>query len=301
VHRVAAEILDVSWEQCEVVFGDTSKHLPWTCASGGSQTTHAMTRAAHAVGTRARAMVQEVAARALGGSPQSYRVADGRVFGSGGSMTFAQVGRKAIELGGKYDGHEPPEDVNEYTKNSMKGLVGQGLVVAARDAYPRDGQSRSFVVGFAEVEVDVETGVYHIVDFTAVADVGTVINPRSLKGQTYGGVMLGIGHAVSQKWVYDQHYGVPLAKRFHYNKPPTILDTPLSYEFAALDIPDPETPVGARGIGEPPVGAGCGAVLNAIAAAVGDEVFKRMPVTADIIVTALEAGHPAHERLTANI
>jgi CO/xanthine dehydrogenase Mo-binding subunit len=301
VHRVAAEVLDVAWEQCEVVFGDTAKHLPWTCSSGGSQTTHAMTRAAHAVGTRAKATLQELAARTLGGSPQSYRVADGRVTGSGGTMTFAQAAQKAIELGGKYDGHEPPEDVNAYTKRSMQGLAGQGLVVAARDTYPRDGQSRSFVVGFAEVEVDVETGVYHILDFAAVADVGTVINPRSLKGQTFGGLMLGIGHAIGQKWVYDQHYGVPVAKRFHYNKPPTILDAPRSFEFAALDIPDPETPVGARGIGEPPVGAGCGAVLNAIAAAVGDDVFKRMPVTADIIVTALEAGRPAHERLTANI
>ena len=42
---LAAEIIGVSWDQCEVVFGNTSKNLPWTCASGGSQTTHAMTRA----------------------------------------------------------------------------------------------------------------------------------------------------------------------------------------------------------------------------------------------------------------
>ena len=54
VHRVAAEMLGVPWDQCEVVLGDTSKNLPWTCISGGSQTTHAMTRAAHAVGTDAQ-------------------------------------------------------------------------------------------------------------------------------------------------------------------------------------------------------------------------------------------------------
>jgi CO/xanthine dehydrogenase Mo-binding subunit len=301
VHRVAAELIGVPWEQCEVVWGNTSKNLPWTCASGGSQTTHAMTRAAHAVGSRAIAMIQEVAAKAKGGNPAAYKVADGRVSGPGGSMTLAQIAEKAIELGGKYDGHEAPEDVNAWTKTSMANLAGQGLVVAAKDNYPRDGQSRSYVVGFAEVEVDVETGKFHIVEYAAVADVGTVINPRSLKGQTFGGSMLGIGHAISQKWVYDQHYGVPLAKRFHYSKPPTILDAPMKYEWAALDIPDPETPVGARGIGEPPVGAGCAAVLNAIAAAVGDDVFRRMPVQPDIILAALEAGHPAHEPLTANI
>ena len=74
--------------------------------------------------------------------------------------------------------------------------------------------------------------------------------------------MLGIGHALRQKWVYDQHYGVPLAKRFYQNKPPTILDAPANMQWDALDIPDPETPVGARGIGEPPVAAGFGAVLE---------------------------------------
>ena len=82
---------------------------------------------------------------------------------------------------------------------------------------------------------------------------------------------------------------------------PTILDAPRSYEFAALDIPDPETPVGARGIGEPPVGAGMGAVLNALASAVGDNVFRRSPVTADMILTALEAGRPVTEPLTTHI
>jgi len=260
-----------------------------------------MTRAAHAVGTHAKALLQEVAAKSLGGTPDSYSVANGRVSGSGGSLTLAQAAQKAIALGGKYDGHEPPADVNNWTKTSMKNLAGQGLIAAARDNYPRDGQSRSYVVGFAEVEVDVETGKFQILDYTAVVDVGTVINPRGLRGQTFGGSMLGIGHAISQKWVYDQHYGVPLAKRFHYSKPPTILDAPATFSWAALDIPDPETPVGARGIGEPPVGAGCASVLNAIAAAVGDDVFRRMPVTADMILMALEAGHPAHEALTANI
>jgi CO/xanthine dehydrogenase Mo-binding subunit len=301
VHRVAAELIGVPWEQCEVVWGNTSKNLPWSCASGGSQTTHAMTRAAHAVGTRAVQMIQEVAANAHGGTPAAYKVGDGKVTGPGGTMTLAQIAQKAIELGGKYDGHEPPDDVNPWTKTSVKNLAGQGLVVAARDDYKRDGQSRSYVAAFAEVEVDVETGKFHILDYAAVVDVGTVINPRSLRGQTFGGSMLGIGHAISQKWVYDQHYGVPLAKRFHYSKPPTILDAPQSFAWAALDIPDPETPVGARGIGEPPVGAGCTAVLNAIAAAVGDNVFRRMPVQPDIILAALEAGHPAHEPLTANI
>jgi len=301
VHRVGAEMLGVPWEQCDVVFGDTGKHLPWTCISAGSQTTHAMTRAAHAAATDGIAKLKEIAAMTLGGRPENYTVDNGRVFSGGRSMTLGQAAQRAIELGGKFDGHEVPENVNAFTKRSAAALVGQGLMAVARDSYPRDGQTQSYTVGFAEVEVDTETGVYQILDLVAIADVGTVINPRSLKGQTFGGVMLGIGHAISQKWVYDQHYGVALAKRFHHNKPPTIMDAPRNYGFDAVGIPDPETPVGARGIGEPPVGAGLGAVLNALAAAVGDEAFRRSPVTSDMLLTYLEAGRRTVEPLTAHI
>jgi CO/xanthine dehydrogenase Mo-binding subunit len=171
----------------------------------------------------------------------------------------------------------------------------------AKDTFPRDGATHSFVAGFAEVEVDLETGKYRIVDYLAVADEGTVIHPRSLGGQVLGRSMLGIGHAIGQKWVYDQHYGIALAKRFHHNKPPTILDAPENMEWDALDIPDPETPVGARGIGEPPVGAGCMAIVNALSDALGDEVFRRAPVTLDTILASLEAGRPMEEGLTAHI
>jgi len=130
-------------------------------------------------------------------------------------MTFAQAATKAIELGGKFDGHELPKDINAFTKGSATALAGRGLMGVAKDSYGRSGTSKSYVAGFAEVEVDVETGVYRILDFLAVADVGTVLHPRNLGGQILGGVMLGIGHARGQKWVYDTHYGVPLAKRFY--------------------------------------------------------------------------------------
>ncbi len=302
VHRVAAEMLDVPWELCDVEFGNTGKGLPWTSISAGSQTIHAMTRAAHAAATDAIKKLQEIAAKTKGGNPEAYKVAGGKVSGPGGSLTLAQAAQKAIELGGKYDGHELPADINNFTKAGAAQHVGKGLMAVAKDAYPRDGQTQSFTIGFAEVEVDVETGKWNILEFVTVADVGTVINPRSLKGQAHGGIMLGIGHAHAQKWVYDQHYGVPLAKRFHYNRPPTILDKPIEMKFDAVNLPDPETPVGARGIGEPPVGAGYGAVMNAIAAAVGDEVFRRTPVTPDVILMALEnGGQRQHEALTAHI
>ena len=181
------------------------------------------------------------------------------------------------------------------TKASATALAGTGLMGVAKDAYPRDGDTYSFIAGFAEVEVDVETGRVQVVDYLAVADVGTVINPRSLHGQILGGINLGIGHALSQKWVYDSHYGVPLAKRFHHTKPLTILDIPAEMRTEALGLADPETPTGARGVGEPPVGAGYGSVLNAIANAIGEEAFRRAPVTADMVITSLEHGSRVHE------
>ncbi len=303
VHRAGAEVLGVPWEKCEVNWGNTSKNLPFTCVSGGSQTTHAMTRAAHAAAMDAKQKLQEIAAKSLGGRLEDYDVGNERVFrkGGGSSMSLAQAAEHAIQLGGIYDGHDASGDLNKVTKASVAALAGQGLIGAARDNYPRDGVTFSYVASFAEIEVDVETGKYFIVDFLAYADVGTVIHPRALGGQVLGRSTLGIGHAIGQKWVFDPHYGEMVSKRFHHSKPPTILDVPVDMQWEALDIPDPETPVGARGIGEPPVGGGCAAILNALSDALGDEIFRRAPVNADTILTSLEAGRPMQLPLAAHI
>jgi CO/xanthine dehydrogenase Mo-binding subunit len=302
--RVAAEVLVMPWDKVEVIWGDTSKGLPWSCVSVGSQTTHAMSRANHAGAMDAKRKLQEIAARDLGGSPDSYELGNERVYQRGNpgrGLTYAQAAKRAIELGGKYDGHELPNDIHAFTKASAPALAGLGLMGVAKDNYPRDGNTFSFVIGFAEVEVDVETGAVRLVDYLSVGDVGTVINPRSLHGQMNGGSCLGIAHALCQKMVYDPQYGLALARRFHYNKPLTILDVPATMRTEALNLPDPETPVGARGTGEPPVGSGYGSVLNAIADAVGVDVFRRAPVTADIILMSLEHGRRMHAPLQAHI
>ena len=301
--RVAAEMVGMPWEKVEVTWGDTSKHLPWSCVSGGSQTIHAHTRTSHAAAMDAISKLQQIAAKDLGGRPEDYVVANERVQrkGGGAGMTLAKAAQRAIELGGIFDGHELPKDINAVTRRSATALAGQGLMAVAKDNYKRDGATYSFVAAFAEVDVDVETGVYHILDYMAVADVGTVIHPRSLGGQILGRSILGIGHAIGHKWVYDQKYGVPLAKRFYQNKPTTILDVPANMTWAAVELPDPETPVGAKGIGEPPVAAGTCAILNAISDAVGDDVMRRAPINADTILASLDAGRYAGLPLTANV
>ena len=302
--RVAAEVLGVPWEDVEVVWGDTSKNLPWTCTSDGSQTMHAISRSNHAAAMDARQKLMEIAAKDLGGRPDDYRVEDGRVVNGhdrSRHLTFSQAAARAIALGGKYDGHELPSNIHATTRAAAAALAGRGLMGVAKDTYPHDGETHSYVIGFAEVEVDVETGSVKLIDYAAVADVGTVINPRSLGGQILGGSCLGIGHALMQRTVYDGHYGVPLAVKFHHTRPLTILDVPSGMQHAAVDLADPETPVGARGVGEPPVGAGVGAVLAAIANAVGDDVLGRSPVTPDIVLASLEVRRRAHDVLKAYI
>jgi CO/xanthine dehydrogenase Mo-binding subunit len=302
--RVAADVLAMPWDKVVVVWGDTSKGLPWTCLSVGSQTTHAMTRANHAGAMDARRRLLELAAHDLGGSPDDYTLGGERVYRKGNpsrGMSYAQAATRAIALGGRFDGHELPDDIHPMTKTAAASLVGLGLIGVAKDNYPRDGDTYSFVAGFAEVEVDIETGAIRLVDFVGVGDVGTVVNPRSLVAQINGGCCWGISHALMQKIVYDPHYGLALSRRFYHSKPLTILDVPVEMKAEALNIADPETPVGARGVGEPPVGAGYGAVLNAIADAIGVDAFRRSPVTADMALMSLTHGRRMHEPLQAHI
>jgi xanthine dehydrogenase molybdenum-binding subunit len=288
--RPAAEILNLNWDQVELVWGDSSRGMPRSSVQAGSQTTHAHSRANHAAGMDARAKVLEVAAQTLGGSPSNYDMDNGRVFrrGGGASMTFAQVAERAIELGGRYDGHELPDNIHATTVPAANMLAGQGLMGVARDNYGGSGGVYSWVAGFALVELDEETGVVDIKEYVAVTDCGTVLHPRSLGAQVLGGSIQGMGQAMTQRWVFDPKWGVPFANRLYTARPPGILDVPLDMKADAVGIPDPQTPVGAKGIGEPPVGAGGAAVTSAVADAMGGHCLCRTPLTPDIILAELE-------------
>ena len=305
--RAAAEGMDMPWEKCDVAWGDTSRHLPWSCVQGGSSTTHAHTRANWAAVLDARRKVREIAARDLGGAPGDYRIGGERVFRTGNravGLTFAQVARRAIDLGGRYDGHELPDDLNGMTTAAATALAGQGLMGVARDNFEEGGRRMSFVAGFAEVEVDVETGGVRLVDYAAGCDAGTIIHPRTFEAQVFGGAIQGFSVALSQKWVYDRQWGLLVAKRFYSNRPPGILDVPHErpMKWGAADLPDPFNPLGAKGIGEAAQGAGSGAVVNAIADALGgDGDFFRSPVTRDMILTRIEQAPTGHHRLAAHV
>ena len=303
--RAAMEALQTEWGQAEVIWGNTSKYLPWSTAQAGSTTTYAHTRANWAAGHDAKRKLQEIAARDLGGSPDGFDVADGRVFRRGNrsqGLSFAQAAQRAIELGGRFDGHELPEDINAMTLKSATALAGLGLMGVAKDNYSTGGRVLSYCIGFSEVEVDTETGAVSLKDYRVATDCGTVLNPRTLAAQLHGGGIQGFSAAVGQKWVYDRRWGLQVAKRFYSNRPPTLLDVPheQAMQWVAHDEADPFNPLGAKGIGEAAEGAGSGAVLCAIADALGEGYFNRTPVMTDMILSKLENLPAAVSTLTAH-
>jgi CO/xanthine dehydrogenase Mo-binding subunit len=303
--RAANDVLEHSWDDTEVVWGDTGKGLPWSSTQSGSQTTHAHTRANHAAAHALREKLQEIAADELGGSAGDYEVAQGRVYRRGSpstGLTFAQAAERAISLGGRYSGEELPDDLDPMTVHAVRRMVGEGLISAVKDPYSHDGATWSSVITCCVVEVDQETGVVEMKEIVSVTDCGTVLNPRSLEAQVHGGVIQGMSSALLERWAFDPRWGANSNKRFYTAKPITILDVPSRpFEFAALDLADPETPVGARGIGEPPVGAGAAALISAITGALGGRYLNRTPITPDKIVSLLEGSRTGYGRMQTHV
>ena len=88
----------------------------------------------------------------------------------------------------------------------------------------------------------------------------------------------------SSDLIYDAQNGLPNNTSFYQSKPATFLDVPSVMEWNAVNKADPQNPVGARGIGEPPMGAAAAAVLSAISDALAGHLFNRSPVVPDMIV-----------------
>ena len=301
--RVAAEVLKMGWDRCAVVRGDSREHLPWNNGQFGSNTSFTMTRTNFAAATDAVAKLKEIAAHDLGGAPADYDVGGEAVFNRSDptkKLTYAAAAQRAIDLGGKFDGHELPGDLNAMTKASAAALAGSGLIGVAKDQLPRTGTVPALAAGFIEIELDVETGKYAILDYLGVADCGTVLHPQGLAAQTKSGAIMGVGLATLERHIFDPQNGLPGAVGLLQAKPPSYLDSPAAMATDAVGIADPQNPVGAKGIGEPVQGCAAAALLGAISDALGGHYFNRTPVVTDMIVNAA-AGHPqSHKPLQVN-
>jgi xanthine dehydrogenase molybdenum-binding subunit len=301
--RVAAEVLKANWDNCVVVRGDSSKHLPWNLGQFGSNTSFTMTRTNYVAAMDAVAKLKEIAAMDLGGAPEDYDIGGERVFSKSDSskgLTYAQAAQRAIELGGKFDGHGVPDDLNVMTKASAAGVAGTGLVGVAKDNLPRTGTVPALAAGFIEIELDKETGKFEILDYVGVADCGTVLHPQGLDHQIKSGAVMGFGLAASERHIYDPQNGLPGNVGLLQAKPQTYLDVPATMKTGWVDIADAQNPVGAKGIGEPVQGCAAAALLCAISDALGGHYFNRTPVMADMIVNAAAKREPSHKPLQVN-
>lgn len=291
--RAAAEVLNCSWENTVVLRGDSRHGLPWTLAQFGSNSTFTNTRTNFVAATKAKEMLQRLAAQELGGAPEDYDVANETVFNTSDDskiMTFAEVGTKAIELGGEWDGHEYPDNINDVTKSAMNYVQGVGLVAVAKDELPKEGSVPGMATGYCMIELDTETGKFDILEYHSVADCGTVMHPQGLEQQLRGGAVMGIGEAVLDRMVYDPQNGLCATVGLYQTKPPSIYDVPSNMEMHAVNKPDPQNPFGVKGVGEPAMGCAAAALLCAISDATGT-YFNRTPVDPDMIINAL-AGRP---------
>jgi CO/xanthine dehydrogenase Mo-binding subunit len=301
--RAAAEAMQIPWENCEIHRGRTDRHLPHSSGQGGSNTVFTHGRAMWVAAEDMIAKMKEIAAMDLGGSSDDYEIGGERVFQSSDpsqGLTYAQTAQRAIELGGKFDGQEYPDDINPITQLATQGLAGTGLVGVAKDKIPGQGQPPGNIVGFCEIELDTDTGKIEITDYAGIADCGTVVHPKNFDNAMRGGMVWGVGLTNLERHVYDPQNGLPANTGLYQNKPPTNMDVPVDTIQQAVNIPDPQSPIGARGIGEPTQGAMAAALASAIRDALDGHMFNTAPTTTDMIIDHLAGNEYSTKSLKTN-
>ncbi len=164
--------------------------------------------------------------------------------------------------------YDPPNELPDFQKG-----IGN---MSATYAYGTQG---------AEVEVDEETGDITIKRLVAVHDVGKVLNPQTLKGQTYGALAQGLGYAMHEEVLTKE--GRILNPGFRDYKIPTAceMDFPLDVQF--IETNDKFGPFGAKGVGEPGLVPTAPAIANAIYDAIGVRIFD-LPMTSEKVLAALK-------------
>ncbi len=146
------------------------------------------------------------------------------------------------------------------------------------------------------VEVDIETGEFHILKVASVFDVGNAINPAIVRGQCIGGMIQGLGTAVCEGYIYDDQ-GHLLNPSFTDNKIPTARDLPDEIESIVVETPQLDGPFGARGVGEHPMISVAPALGNAIQQASGAELLH-MPMRFEDVWRAIREKEPIDNWIT---
>jgi carbon-monoxide dehydrogenase large subunit len=196
---------------------------------------------------------------------------EGDIEFAGGRFTIAGTDRgiDIMELSRRLHQSKPPEGVPDslsvdHTSKEVPSTYPNGCHVA-------------------EVEIDPDTGVVHVVRYTGVNDFGTIVNPMLVAGQIHGGVAQGIGQALMEEISYDSS-GQPITGSFMDYAMPRAEDIPL---MAIGDHPSPakSNPLGTKGCGEAGCAGSLATIVNAVIDALGEFGVTKidMPLTSERI------------------
>jgi CO/xanthine dehydrogenase Mo-binding subunit len=260
---IAAAAFGLPLDKVRVVAGDTSS-TAFAGASGGSKITYTVGRAVERAAEQARERLLSVAAEELEISPEDLEIVDGSVQPIGApsrAIKVAELAGKALEFGGRY----PP----------IEGYGGIAQTSRAPGA----------AAHLSHVRVDRETGGVTPLHHVVVQDVGRALNPALVEGQLMGGTAQGLGWALHEELVHDEDGQLRTGSFVEYG-PPSAATVP-EIEALIVEVPAPDGPFGAKGIGEPPVIAAAAAVANAIHAATGARL-RELPMTAQRVWEALQ-------------
>ena len=258
--QLVSEQLGVDFEAVDIVHGDTSK-IQFGMGTYGSRSLavggEAILRAANKIVDKGR----KIAAHILEASEADIEFADGSytVKGTDKAMAFGEVALAA------YVPHNYPHETLE------PGLEESAFYDPLNFTFPGGCH-------VCEVDVDPDTGVVDVVNFTAVDDVGRVINPMIVEGQVHGGVTQGIGQALMENAVYDEN-GQLLSGSYMDYTMPRADDVP-SYHVSTEETLCAHNSLGVKGVGEVGAIGSTPAVINAVVDALAEKGVTDMPLPA---------------------
>lgn len=291
--QIVAEVLTVPWEQIRVVTEVDTATSPWSIASGSysSRFSAAGAGAIYQAAVRVREKLLTLAASLLGVDRQHCQLRQGTVYYHQTPTTWTLkrlAGMTHWNPLGLPSQVEP--GVYETAYYSLPG-------VPAPDQDDRVNSSAlyGFLADVAKVAVDVNTGQVTVLDYVTVHDAGRLLNPLLAEGQIFGGIAFGVGCALYEELVYDQDGQLLTGSLMDYLVP-TLAEMPIRIQLAHQQTPSPSSPLGAKGLGEGNVMTAGAAIANAVADALGVEVFT-LPLSPRRVLEAIAQGERADEEV----
>ena len=279
LRQLAADELGMDPENFELVYQDTSV-APYDMGATGSQTLFNNGRAVLAAAGQVAEQLRKLAAEFLEAAPGDIVLADGHAHVAGSPSSTVSIAELAgIAAGGELligHGSGAPPAAPPLAGSSCVGDLGMASFVAPQ-----------FSCHAVRVRLDRDTGVVRVLEVGAAHDSGTIINELGALGQVEGGVMMGVGQALTEGTQYDDQGRQRNAGLLEY-KLQTCADTPvIRTHFVQINTPD-AGPRGAKGLAEAPNVATAAAISNALAKLVGKPV-RRLPMTAERVWEAMQS------------